>query len=78
MFQDPENPKSVVHTVRNIVEGRMRLEGLASLSPHCAHLIRWLLANNAAERPTLEQISQHPWLTEMAKQQVKGLLFSGL
>lgn len=68
--QDPEHPRSVVHTVRNIVEGRMRMESLGSLSSHCMHLIQWLLANDAAQRPSLEEISQHPWLAAMAKQQV--------
>lgn len=68
--QDPEHPRSVVHTVRNIVEGRMRMEGLAGLSEECAHLIQWLLANNATDRPSLEQISQHPWLALMSKRQV--------
>jgi hypothetical protein len=48
----------------------MRKDGLESLSPEAAQLICWLLASNAAARPSLEQISMHPWLTSMAQQQV--------
>ncbi|KAJ7985498.1 hypothetical protein DPEC_G00352650 [Dallia pectoralis] len=47
-------------TIRETIKGRVRFT--KGLSPECRHLIRWCLSPKAADRPTLEQIQQHPWL----------------
>ncbi|XP_036420345.1 serine/threonine-protein kinase pim-2-like [Colossoma macropomum] len=50
---------------RDIV--RVNLSFTKSVSEECRSLIGWCLAHHPKDRPTLEQILLHPWMTEGAE-----------
>ncbi|XP_071375574.1 serine/threonine-protein kinase pim-1-like [Centroberyx affinis] len=49
------------NSIREIIRGRVSFP--TGISAECRHLIRWCLSAKAADRPSLEQIQLHEWLT---------------
>ena len=46
----------------DIVGARVRFKPPVVVSAECQNLIKWCLRLRASDRPTLDQIIQHPWL----------------
>jgi serine/threonine protein kinase len=34
------------------------------ITPEAKHLVMWLMSTNPKERPTIHEISSHPWLVQ--------------
>lgn len=61
-FEDPKDPKSVLATLQNITNGRMR--PLPSrISSECGDIIASMLTRNPKQRITLQQMCAHPWFS---------------
>ncbi|NXT93922.1 PIM1 kinase, partial [Anhinga rufa] len=54
-------------TDEDIIQGQLFFPprvGVWFLSPECQQLIRWCLAMDPADRPSLEDLSKHSWLQD--------------
>uniref|UniRef100_A0A672UJW2 non-specific serine/threonine protein kinase n=1 Tax=Strigops habroptila TaxID=2489341 RepID=A0A672UJW2_STRHB len=47
---------------KDIIRGQLFFRPVPGISSECQHLIRWCLSMCACDRPSLEDIFNHPWL----------------
>lgn len=60
-FENPENPRDITSTLRNVLSGNYR-PFPQELNPHCADLLKRMLVPQPHNRITLESIWEHPWV----------------
>ena len=64
-FENPENPRDITSTLRNVLSGTYR-PFPRELNPHCADLLKRMLVPQPQNRITLESIWEHPWVRTTA------------
>ncbi|KAG6558235.1 hypothetical protein Mapa_000418 [Marchantia paleacea] len=60
-FEDPEDRKNFVKTIRRIMSVSYSIPEYVQISSECKHLLTRIFVTNPAERITMEEIQAHPW-----------------
>mmetsp|Transcript_12145 Transcript_12145/g.31489 ORF Transcript_12145/g.31489 Transcript_12145/m.31489 type:complete len:346 (-) Transcript_12145:557-1594(-) len=67
-FEDPQNPRDITTTLRNILSGNYRpIHVGQGVSRKCADLLQRMLVPQPQGRITLEAIWEHPWIADQKK-----------
>jgi len=61
-FEDPNNPRDITSTLRNVLSGRYRPLPDRIKDRPCADLLRKMLVPQPHDRITMENIWEHPWV----------------
>ena len=61
-FEDPNNPRDITSTLRNVLSGRYRPLPQDLKDRPCADLLRRMLVPQPQNRITMESIWEHPWV----------------
>ena len=61
-FEDQRNPRDMCATLKNVLAGRYRPLRPGLLSAECEDLLGRMLVPRPADRITLAEVAQHPWV----------------
>jgi serine/threonine protein kinase len=61
-FENPDNPRDITSTLRNVLSGNYRPFPDLLKDSLCADLLRKMLIPQPSQRITLESIWEHPWV----------------
>lgn len=64
-FEDQRNPRDMCATLKNVLAGRYRPLRPGLLSAECEDLLGRMLVPRPADRITLAEVAQHPWVARV-------------